>query len=53
MNRFTQYLIMILLLAGSVVFASLNGVPHAWHLLSMVCAVLAGYFIHKWSFGKL
>lgn len=48
-----QFLIVIVLLAGAIIFMTLNGKPHAYLLLSLVCAFACGWYAKKTNFGRV
>jgi len=42
--RYLKIVIPVVLFALAVVFMTLNGKPHAYHLLSLICAIACGWF---------
>lgn len=52
-KKFINFVIVLLLFAGAVVFTSLNGKPHAYHLLALICAITCGWYAGKTKFGQL
>jgi len=53
MSKTIQFIIVLALFAGAIIFMTLNGKPHAYHFLSLVCAIACGWYAKKTNFGKL